>query len=383
MGLQDWFRGLFDKNGEVELDMVCSDVVAELYFKELAVQACVNLLANALSRCEFITYEEGNEVRKDNYYLFNVEPNPNKSASKFWREVVHKLVYENECLVIQHNDSFYVAESFEVKEFAFLENLYTDVTVKSLSLDRKYRESDVFHFELHDMKIKRLIEGIYASYGSLIGYSKSNYKRSNAKRGTLDIPTTYPQTDEAKENLQKLLNKQFKTFFEAEGGAVLPLTNGLTYSDLTPQGYKSGSDSRDIRALIDDVFDYVAIAFQISPQLIKGNVVDTNNALNNLLSFRINPLAETIGDEINRKYYGKEPFLKRTYLKVDSSRIKAVDLKQIAMSLDILFRIGVNSINDNLKIMGREPINEPWADERYITKNYESLKGAKGGKKDG
>lgn len=379
MFLVDWFMSLFNNNGEISVETQSGTVTAELFFKELAIQSCVNLISNAVSRSEFLTYEEGKESRKDNYYLFNVSPNQNKSSSKFWRDVIHKLVYENECLVIQNNNMFYVADSYTPDKYAFKENIYKNIVIEDYPLNKKYLESEVFHFELHDYKIKNLIEGLYKLYGNLIAYSKNNYKRSNAKRGTLKIPGTYPQTKKADEALEKLLGERFKKFFEAEGGAVLPLGNDLEYTDLTPQGYKSGSDSRDIRALIDDVFDFVAIAFQIPPQLLKGNVADTDKAMNNFLTFCVNPIAELLTDEINRKYYGKKSFLEKTYIKLDTSRIKAVDIKEIASALDILFRTGANSINDNLRAMGRETIDEDWANARFVTKNYQRVEELKGG----
>lgn len=383
MTITDWFRNLFNQNedGIVTLDMYCGTITSEIFFKELAIQAAVNMISNAVARSEFLTYEKGKETRGDNYYLFNVEPNQNKSSSKFWRDVIHKLVYENECLVVQQENRFYVADSFDVIKHAFKENIYRNIVVEDYQLYKPYLESEVFHFELHDNKIKNLIEGLYSLYGNLIAYSKNNYKRSNARRGTLDVPTNYPQTVKAQEELENLLNTRFKKFFEAEGGAVLPLTSGLKYNDLTTQGYKTGSDSRDIRALIDDVFDFVAIAFQIPPQLLKGNVSDTDKAMNNFLTFCVNPIAELLTDEINRKYYGKKAYLEKTYIKLDTSRIKAVDIKEIASALDILFRIGANTINDNLRAMGRETIDEPWANVRFVTKNYQRVEELRGGEK--
>ncbi|PEU65051.1 phage portal protein, partial [Bacillus cereus] len=87
----------------------------------------------------------------------------------------------------------------------------------------------------------------------------------------------------------------------------------------------------------------------------------------NFLMFCINPLIELIADEINRKFYKKEEYLERTYLKVDTSRIKYVDITQLASACDVFFRIGANSINDILRMLGREPINEEWANKRYVT----------------
>lgn len=374
MALWDWFLGLFNKNGTLDLDVVVGEIAAEVFYKELAVQACVNLIANAVSRSEFLTYEKGKDKKGENYYLFNVEPNQNKSASKFWRDVIHKLVYENECLVIQQDGKFYVADSFTPIKFAFKENIYKDIVIDDYQLKNSYLESLVFHFELHDEKIKNVIEGLYQSYSTLITASKSHYKRNNAKRGTLDIPASYPQTDKAQKDLEDLLTNRIKRFYAADGGAVLPLSNGMKYTELTSNVTSKGSiEGRDIRAFIDDIFDFVAIAFQVPPQLIKGNVADTDKAVNNLLTFCVNPLAELLTDEINRKMYGKKAYLERTYIKLDTGRIRAIDITDIASSLDILIRIGSYSVDDCLKVLGMEPLETEWSKARWMTKNYERI----------
>ena len=371
MALWDWFLRLFDKGETVNLDTYIGELATEVYFKELAVQACVNMISNTVSRGEFLTYEKGKEVRKDNYYLLNVEPNQNKNASKFWRDVIGKLVYENECLVVQQNLNFYVADSFATDKYAFKENTYKDVVIEDFQLNRTYTESEVFHFELHNEKIKDVIDGLYESYAKLIAASQDHYKRNNARRGKLIIPTTYPETDKARNDLEDLLNRRFKRFFNAEGGAVIPLSNGMEYEELSSNiGVKGGVEGRDIRAFIDDIFDFVAIAFQIPPQLLKGNLADTEKAVNNFLTFCVNPLAELLNDEINRKLYGKRAFLERTYCKLDTTRIRAVDIKDVANALDVLTRIGAYCVDDCLKMLGMEPLNTEWSQARWMTKNY-------------
>ncbi|WP_130806512.1 phage portal protein [Senegalia massiliensis] len=374
MGVTDWFIGLFKNNTTVSLDMYTGEIAAELFYKELAIQASINLISNAVARSEFQTYEKGKSTRGENYYLFNVEPNKNKSSSKFWRDVIHKLIYDNECLIIQNNGYFYVADSYEVTKYAFKDYVYKDVEVDGLKLDKPYFESEVFHFELHNEKIKNVVDGLYKSYSKLIAASQGHYKKNNARRGALKIPSSYPETDKAQKALQELLSKKFKRFFEAEGGAVLPLTNGMEYEELSSNiGIKGGIEGRDIRAFIDDIFDFTAIAFQIPPQLLRGNVQDTEKVINNLLTLCINPLVELLQDEINRKYYGKQAFLERTYLKIDTSIIKSVDIKDIASALDILERIGAFSIDDSLRVLGMEPLNTKWSKARWMTKNYERV----------
>src|SRR5690606_23069779 len=104
MAISDWFSNLFNKHNPLRLNTAIMYLQAEACFKLLAVQSAINLIANTVARGEFITYWQGKEVKGDNYYLFNVRPNQNKSASMFWRDVVSKLVYENECLVIPYNN---------------------------------------------------------------------------------------------------------------------------------------------------------------------------------------------------------------------------------------------------------------------------------------
>lgn len=384
MGIKDWFISLFSPDGTLDLSSVsCGTVAAEVFYKELAIQSSVNLIANAVSRSEFITYDAGKPLRGEMHYLLNVQPNENKSSSKFWRDVVHKLVYDNECLVIMTKNQLYVADSFDPTEYALKGNIYKNVKIKDYTLRETFAEKDVLHFELHDQKIKTIIDSLYQGYGELIAYSTATYKRSNAKRGALEIPATYPQTDQAQASLEKLLNERIKRFFEAETGAVLPLTNGITFKDLSTQGYKTGSDSRDIKQLIVDIFEFIAIAFQIPPTLLLGSVADTDKALNNFLTFCVNPIAELLTDEINRKLYSKQQYISRSYVRLDTSTIKVVNLKDIADALDVLFRIGANTINDNLRALDREPIADPIGDMRFITKNYmttdEALAASDGG----
>lgn len=386
MGIINWFKSVLTKpvytqSGEFLYNEEGCRVATRMYVKLLAVNAAANLIKNTLMQAEFLTYRQGKPIKGEDYYLYNVEPNPNYNASRFWGKVVNSIIWDNEAMIIQRESDgkLYVADKFLVDVYAFKKNLYHGIFVDGKELSKVYYEDEVLHFMLHNTGMRAVIDGLYQDYGNLIEYSKNTYRRSNARRGTLTIPTEYPQDEESQKKLQGLLDNNFRKFFEAETGAVLPLTNGLTYQDLTNQTYKNGSDSRDIRALIDDVFDYVAIAFQIPPQLLKGNVADSDNSWNNFMTFCINPLAETIEDEINRKVYGKDGFLERTYLKVTTQNIRKQSIDKIANAIDILTRNGVNTLDDNLELIGREPVGGEEGQSRMYTKNLGSAEAVKGG----
>ncbi|WP_042683121.1 phage portal protein [Anaerosalibacter massiliensis] len=380
MGVVDWFKSFKNKDNIVELDAICIDLAKEVYFRELAINTSINLIANAISKSEFRTYAGGKEVKKNDYYLFNVEPNQNKSASKFWRDVVYKLLYNNECLIVQVNDKLYVTDSFSKKAYAFKDNMYTNIVVNDYELSDSMFEPNVLYLEWHNKKIINLLQDLDKLYEQLIPTAIKNYKSRNSKKGFLIIDGHYPQTEEGQKRLKDLLKNKFREWFEADN-AVLPLEKGLKWDHGEQSAIKGeeASYTRDIQQMLNDIFNITAMAFQIPPSLLKGEVADTDKAVNNFLTFCINPIAKLITDEINRKMYCKKEYLSGTYVKMDTSMIKTVDIKEIANALDILTRIGVNSVNDSLRMLGRATLKEDWADERYVTKNYESVKEMKGG----
>ena len=84
------FRKLFGKDEPKEItEEEFFDLYTDTYIRELAFHACVNFVANAISKCEFKTFSSGREVKGPEYYLWNVEPNQNQSSSVF----LHKLIF--------------------------------------------------------------------------------------------------------------------------------------------------------------------------------------------------------------------------------------------------------------------------------------------------
>jgi len=380
LGLFSFFKNWFTPEGNLN-DVIVLDLAVEYHIKRLAVQSCVNLIANTLVRCPIRTFENGKEIFGNNHYLLNVEPNQNQNASQFFHEFVSKLVYENECLLIMHNKQLYVADSFERREYAFMENTYKNVVINDYKLNKSFTESEVLYFKLNNQKIKNVIDDLYNSYGKLITAAMNYYKRSNALRVKLKIEGVYSQNDEEQQQREDMFNAQLKRFLEAENAAALPIQDGITLEELQNLS-NSGRTSRDIRALVDDIFDFVSMGFHIPKGLLKGDLADVESQTDNYIMFCIAPIAEQIEDEGNRKIYKKEGYLKRNYLRVDTSLLKHVDIVKLATAIDKLFSSGTHNVNENRIMIGKEPINEDWANEYHITKNYQSildyLKGGEG-----
>lgn len=377
MGFRDWLGDVFRRqqrgdHDQTSFDTLCIDLSEKILVRDLAINTAINLLGNAISLSEFNTYEKGNEDKSNIYYKLNVEPNPNYSASRFWKKFVYRLIYDGEVLIIEQGKNYYVADSFVKETKAFYTCKYRDVVVDDFSLRRSYDESDVLYFKLYERNIVNIVGALYDDYGKLVEYSKASYKKNNAKRGIVNIPTNYPQTEAAKAKLNKLLNDQIQKFYGAENGAVLPLTNGITYEDISSDSYKNSTDSRDIRNLIDDIFDFTAIGFNIPPALLKGSANDLESTVDRFIKFGVEPFCEMIEDEINRKFYSKYSYLNNTYMAIDTSRLKTTNLAQLANVVDVLTRNGVNNIDENRKLLGMEPLRTEESKKRRITKNYEA-----------
>lgn len=355
----------------LDLDSYSRNNLQEIvYYKELVLQSCISLVANALSTAPLTNYKEGEETKNELYYLFNVSPNSNQNIYEFWHEVITKLFYKNEVLIIENNGELLIADAFERKKYVTLENKYTNVVIDTFKFSHVFVESDVYYLTLHNKKLSNIINGLYKDYSVLIESSIQGFKRSNGLRGTLKIGTSLSQQKDMRDELDELVYDKFGRY-HADADGIVTLLDGFEYKDYSSLG---AIDSRDIKHLLDDFFEMVSTALHIPVGLLKGDTVATKEQIDSLLMLCINPIAKLITSEINRKNYGREVITKGNYVKLDTQRIKHVDLKELAGACDLLFRIGVNTINDNLRLLDREPVNEPYANERHVTKNYMAVK---------
>ena len=374
MAIIDFLDKIFGGKDEVTLKTCSVDESNDIYYKTLIAEASVNLITKTISRAEFQTFENGKETKKLNYYILNVEANKNKSASLFWRETIEKLLKKGEALILLQDNQMFLADSFTRNEFAFIENTYTNIAIGDYTLSDTKKESEVLYLKDNNSTISNAINGICNDYTKLINSSIKGYQNSKARKGKLKIPTNLPKTLQEEGKLQDHIQTTMADFMDPSKDAVYPETSGFEYTEVAEsKGSKSNDSGRETKNFINDVFDFMAISYGIPPSLLKGDTVDTKDAVNNFLTFCINPLAKLITDEINRKMYGYKLYKERTYAKLDTSNIKTVDLKDIANSIDLLNRNGALTNDDILRALGKEPIGGDIGAMRFITRNLEVL----------
>ena len=354
-------------------DQDVQNAAYELYIRELAFWTCVNKITNAVSKCEFKTYYHNKETKGKEYYLWNYEPNQNQNAAGFIYKLIAQLYRKNECLVVEINHRMYVAESYIKEVYALRDYKFSGISFDGYTLQETLDMSDVMFFELNSTDMRKLMNGMYDSYSKLITYAQNAYQKSRGHKGILNIAGVAQEQDNFNETFEELMSTHFKNFF-GKDNAVLPLFDGYNYQDISQNAKTYSTEStRDIKALADDIFEFTARAFSFPPSLAKGDVQDTTKATDELLTFAVDPLVKMIQQEINRKRNGKDGLKQGNYLKIDTLAVKHVDIFDIATPIDKLISSGAFTINDILQVIGKPKIDESWADQHFMTKNYSEI----------
>lgn len=376
MGLKI-FEQILGKDSKVKTQIVpvhnLCGMARECAARELAFNACVNMIAEALGRCEFRTYSNGKEQFDEFYWIFNYDPNTNQNSTAFLHKLVYQLYRENEVLVIptrrkNKRSAYVVADSWDTPEkWPDKQREYKGVVVGDLTYEKTFYENDIFHLELHGRNIKPVLDGVARSYESLIQAAMSSYTFSNGQHWKVKISQMAQGQEGWMEQLQKMVDDQLKPFLNSSV-AVFPETEGWTLENVD-KNVEKGRDASDIKKMYEDVFTFTANAFGIPPVLLLGQVQGTADAMNRFLTACVDPLADQLSEEITRKVYGFEQWQKGSYLRVDTSTINHFDLFANAPNVEKLIGSGY-SYNDVQRAAGMPTIKESWADEHFLTKNF-------------
>lgn len=382
-----FFRRLIGKDGRERTEIVPADELcqaAEEYrIRELAFWSCTNLIANALGRCEFRTYEAGKEVFGPLHWMLNFEPNRNQNSTALLHKLVARLYQDNEALLVPLRErenglpAFAVADAWSVpEELPSVSNRYEGVVVGDRQFEGSFPEEKVVHVVLNHVNIKPVMDGLYSAYVRLIQAAVKNYTWSNGQHWKVSVSQLASGEEGWAETFQKMVTAQIRPFLEHDS-AVLPELEGWKYENAS-KATEGGRDASHIRALFNDVLEFTANAFCIPPVLLLGQVQGTADATNRFLTACVDPLADQLSEELTRKLFGYEGWQAGRRVRVDTSTINHFDLLANAPSVEKLIGSGY-SYNDVQRAVGMPPLEEPWAEEHFLTKNFaraeEVLKG--------
>ena len=372
------FFNIFRRGGEtVTREVVdCCEMLnpdgLELQFREAAFWTCVNLIANAVGKCEVKEFRGGALARGPEWYLWNVQPNKNQNASAFWHKLISKAYAEGDALIVPepYGSGLVVADSFDIDDSKPVYS-YTSIMIGKRKIAR-LTEAEVMYIRPNWKNIEPLIRKMSDSFLRLMASSMQNYLFNGGQHWKVHVDQILTGDDEWRDNFAKMMEKQIKPFLNS-ASAILPEMDGYTYTQVS--GNSAAVKSDEVRALIASVWAETSRAFLIPSALIAGNQQDTTVANRQFLTDVIDPIARMIEQEANRKRFTPDEYLRGDKITVDTSAIVHFDIFANAANVEKIIGSGIKSVNELRAMIGDAAIQEDWADKHFMTLNIGSAEG--------
>ena len=371
MKIIDWFGRIFAKSQKtVILSEYRNDLQNSIALESFALFTTIEMIASLIAKCEFKTYKNGKEFKGYEWYSLNVKPNKNQNSTAFWQEVISKLLFYGEVLVISVSNQLIIADDFQKDEYAVKETEFTQVSRGDLTFNRKFKMSDVLYLRYSNNDVMSIINNIFGMYEKLIESASNKYIKAGGQKGILEISALAQGDKDFEKKYTKLMNEHFKSYFNAND-AVLPLWEGMKFVPTTSDSAKKTTNEiTDISKLVDDAMSRAAQAFKVPPALVRGDVAGIKDAVDMLLTVCIDPLADMIGEELTGKKFSPDEVISGQYIGVDTTCIKHIDIFDIAANADKLISSSMLSPDETRDKAGLDPTGEEWAQKHYMTKNY-------------
>lgn len=356
------------KLGTANYEALGIDLSEKTIFKEMAFYIAVSYYAGTISNCEFKTYENGKETKGELYYMLNLSPNPNQNAAQFKKNLVESYFYNTETLLVPFTNKWrvYVADGFSKEEKPLGEDVFSNISVKSETVPRTFKASEVFYFEQEDRDVRLLVNQLNNEYGSLMSAALDAYKRGNSAKYKLALENVEAGDPKFAEQFRTVIKAQLENFLNADK-AVYPQFRGHSLEKMETGGATS---SADVVAIRKEIFETVAQAFKMPLSMMYGNITNVNDIVKSFLTFGVDPVAKMLETEITRKMYPFQDWKNGNYVKVDTSNVNHASILEVADKVDKAIGSGFANIDDMREQVGWEPLNTDFSKAHFMTKNY-------------
>lgn len=358
----------------------------ENYIYTIAEAHAIDLIASTIAKTEIQTFEmKQNKIEENKgnlYWTLNIQPNFNENGTSFLYKLVSKILVDKSALVLingSNNEYLYVADEFNISDKVLKEKLFTDITISdaegnSINVTKKYTTDNTIYFCLKNNLLKTASENFKQNTGKILKAAQGSFIKANTGKWKLKKPGGQPTLMDA-ETGQQLDLKDYKEritdgLFKEEDSVVL-LSEMFDLINLNQNNEKNLTDFENTFLRISKT---VAQKWKIPLDVFFGDFTDKSNGLNNFITFAVDLYYELIEDGFNISLVGKQSYLKGEYVKFDRSTISHKDVLDCGTGIDKLTanKFSRNEINKFLKL---PYIDEDWANEHALTKNYENVKG--------
>lgn len=381
----DWLGNVLGEDGEPTGSKVFERAVERCRWMEVARSVIESYVVASLQMSDVRFYYDGGPTEASDHtsWLWNVSPNPNQSRAEFVSQLVHTALTDPQGALVapvnsNHKPSLYVADSFSVRLLPGRENRFENVSIEGSTMvgRRSYRAGDCFHFDLTPCstwgEMMRLATDEYQKLGAA---AEAAFEDSGAMRYKLRTEVPISGKTDQMERIATYIEESMRPFLKGERG-VLPVYKGFDIERLSSaSSAASWRKSEDIIAIRKDMFDTVASCFKVPVSLIYGNTNNFADVWTSAMTFCVDPVARAISDEIMRKTLTEDQWAKGGRVEVDTSRVKHVDLFDVADKAEKLVGSSIDSPNEIRVLTRQRRVDADGMDDYQRTKNFESMGG--------
>lgn len=334
-----------------------------------AIEIGIDIIAAAIGKVEIQTYKNNKYYRGSDYYRWNVKPNHNQSATEFWHEVVYKLIKERQVLIVPVANQLIAADSFTINKRDLAPSFFTAVTKGSYSISGSFNTDNcIFISAEYHTNLNKLISGLGTVLDESLKIALKHYNDEGGEHGILYLNSNPALSDDEQDAYAEELNKRFKKFYSQRDSLAI-LYEGMRYEKVSSNNSVKTAFISDVQAITKEAYSKVAQALKISPALLLGEGIKSEE-INSFINFCIAPFLDTIVECANAVMYSKDEYLSGNYIKVDYSNVKYYDAIECADRIDKLRSDGIYTPNEIRVKFGDSTIDEDFADDYVITKNY-------------
>ena len=378
------------------IDVLTKSADSNNYIYAMAEAHAIDLIARTIAKTELLVYAQEEEktknkkkssklknLKNDIYYYLNIQPNYNENGTNFMYKLALKLLLNQEALVIINEKKdrklFYVADSFNTSNEILYGKTFSNIVLSdsrgdSITLDKTYNQENAIYISIDNPEKSAKIESFKKHIGDLAKVVQTKYKRANTSKWRLKKPGNQPKMIDAetgKEIEYKEYVKKITEGLHSDEEAVILLAEAFDLINLNKDVKESLGDYKDIFKIIGDT---VANIFDIPQDIFWGNKTEKSTSNNDFITFAVDFYFELIEDSLNGSLVGLNSYVKGERIAFNKYAIFHKDILEGATGIDKLISntFSRNEINEFLKL---PYIDEEWANEHNLTKNYANVKG--------
>ena len=377
------------KSGEYIFDILFKSNNKTNYIYTLAEAHAIDLIAKTISKCEIQVFEKNKEkkiekTKNDLYWLLNIQPNYNESGTKFIYKLVTKLLTNKEVLIVINKETdksklMYIADDFKASESILYEKTFSNVSISdnygnSLQMKKTFSQDDAIYYSIKNSNFNVANDEFKTNSAKILNSIEKSYLKANAPKWRLKFPGNQPTMIDAKTKKPITYDEYKDKITEgllSEEEAIVMLSEVF---DLTNLNKDNNKDLKDYKDIVKEIGDFVARSWNIPLDIFYGAKTEKSTGNSDFITFAVSQYFELLEDGFNISLVGKKDYLKGEYVKFNQFNITHKDILDSANGIDKLTSDGF-SRNEINELLGLPKIDETWANEHNITKNYANVKG--------